>query len=264
MSAPVMSGLSTTQDGYQLVDLSAPSAVGQDGTLSFRLTGPDGLGVTGYEVSHEKELHLVVVRTDGARFRHVHPVAGTDGSWTIPWRWEAAGSYRIYADFVPTDLGRQVTLTGSLPVAGDFVPRPPVADAATAVVGDHGVTVTGSLVAGVESALSFDISHDGRPVTNLEPYLGAFGHLVALREGDLGYLHVHPIGVPGDGSTQSGPRVEFLATAPTAGKYLLYLDFQIDGQVRTAEFVVTAVSATAADHSAALSTSEPGTGHSGH
>ena len=53
--------------------------------------------------SHEKELHLIVVRTDGTGFRHVHPTMDTDGTWSLPWEWDAAGTYRVYADFVPDD-----------------------------------------------------------------------------------------------------------------------------------------------------------------
>jgi hypothetical protein len=63
---------------------------------------------------------------------------------------------------------------------------------------------------------------------------------VALRAGDLAYLHVHPGGVPGDGATEPGPTVSFTATAPSAGSYRLFLDFKHDGEVRTAAFTVTA------------------------
>ena len=63
---------------------------------------------------------------------------------------------------------------------------------------------------------------------------------MALRAGDLAYLHVHPAGAPGDGVTPAGPGITFYATAPTAGDYRLYLDFQHDGVVRTAEFTVHA------------------------
>src|SRR5699024_11976515 len=81
---------------------------------------------------------------------------------------------------------------------------------------------------------------NGAPVSELEPYLGAFGHLVALRDGDLAYLHVHPHGeVPAAGET-SGPDIVFEATAPTSGRDLLYLDFQVAGQVHTAPLVLAA------------------------
>ena len=64
-----------------------------------------------------------------------------------------------------------------------------------------------------------------------EPYLGAAGHLVVIREGDLGYLHVHPL----DG--EAGP-VRFAAEFPTPGTYRLFFDFSSGGTVRTASFTV--------------------------
>jgi hypothetical protein len=237
--APALPGLAGEQQGYQLRDLTAPTVVGEQGVLSFRLTGPDGAGVTEYEVAHEKELHLIVVRTDGAQFRHVHPADDGDGRWSFPWQWDTGGSYRLFADFVPTRLGADLTLTTSVTVSGEVSPRPAVSD----TIDDAGaftVRLTGSLISGEQSALTFDVARDGEPVTSLEPYLGAFGHLVALRDGDLAYLHVHPVGEPGDGVTAAGPQVRFMAQFPTEGNYLLYLDFQVDGQVHTAEFEVSA------------------------
>ncbi|WP_278258289.1 hypothetical protein [Nocardioides convexus] len=114
------------------------------------------------------------------------------------------------------------------------------------------------------------VSKDGAPVTDLEPYLGAYGHLVALRGGDLAYLHVHPDGTPGDGTTEPGPEVVFYAAVPSAGTYHLYLDFQHNGVVRTASFTVTAdANKDAASTSSGASPSESGTPaehgeHSGH
>ncbi len=63
---------------------------------------------------------------------------------------------------------------------------------------------------------------------------------MALRDGDLAYLHVHPAGEPGDGVTAAGPDITFYATAPSAGDYRLFLDFQHGDVVRTAEFTVRA------------------------
>ena len=80
----------------------------------------------------------------------------------------------------------------------------------------------------------------GAPVRDLQPYLGAYGHLVALRAGDLAYLHVHPEGEPADGRTAAGPGIAFVAEVPSAGTYRLYLDFRHGGAVRTAEFTVVA------------------------
>jgi hypothetical protein len=127
-------------------------------------------------------------------------------------------------------------------VAGEFAP---VAPQPTRVAEVDGFTVSlhGDLEAGAASDLTVTVAQDGRPVTALEPYLGAFGHLVALRDGDLAYLHVHAAGDEPEAGETSGPEIAFAAEAPTAGRYLLYLDFQVDGTVHTAGFVLDAAQA---------------------
>jgi hypothetical protein len=110
-------------------------------------------------------------------------------------------------------------------------------------VDGYTVELIGGLVAGEHSMLKLRVTHDGRPVTDLQPYLGAYGHLVALRGGDLAYLHVHPEGEPGDGTTKPGPEVEFGVEVPSNGTYHLYLDFKHDGVVRTAGFQLAAKAA---------------------
>lgn len=259
-SAPVP-GLSIEQSGFQIRDVSAPQQLLENGTLSFRLTEPGGEGVTDYETSHDKDLHLIVVRVDGTQFRHVHPNNDGAGVWSLPWRWNAAGSYRLFADFVPSSLGVGIVLTSMVHVGGDFAPAASPDVSTVAATGDITVELQGAL--GVDSAsdLTFFVSSNGAPVTSLEPYLGAFGHLVALREGDLGFLHVHPTGHPGDGETKAGPEISFMAQAPTAGTYFLYLDFQVAGEVHTAKYVINAARKTGI---ASRGVGHIGSGHSAH
>lgn len=230
-------GLGLAQDGYQLTSVSAPTGTGDEGELTFTVTGPDGTPVTDFELDHEEEMHLIAVRADGQHFAHVHPERDEDGTWSIPWQWEAAGAYRVFADFVPAETGEGLTLSTTVQIDGDYesVPAEP---AAQTTVNGFDVAVEGDLVAGSASELTMTVTREGEPVTELEPYLGAFGHLVALRDGDLAYLHVHPHGdAPGAGET-SGPEIVFEATAPTEGRYLLYLDFQVEGEVHTAPLVI--------------------------
>jgi len=245
--APVR-GLAIEQDGYLLSEVAAPTEVGVPGTLAFQITAADGNALTDYTVSHEQELHLIVVRADGTGFRHVHPTLGADGTWSLPWTWDAAGTYRVYADFVPGDAHEEidVTLTRTVEVAGDLTPRPAPEVSLTTTVDGFDVALTGDLYAGATAELTVTITRDGEPVTAIEPYLGAWGHLVALREGDLAYLHVHPEGAEPEPGETSGPDITFATEAPTAGRYLLYLDFQIGGEVRTAAFTVATTDAPAA------------------
>ncbi|WP_261624998.1 heavy-metal-associated domain-containing protein [Nesterenkonia marinintestina] len=236
-------GLGLAQDGYQLTDVSAPTSTADEGELTFTVTDPDGNPATGFELDHEEEMHLIAVRADGQHFRHVHPERDEDGTWSIPWQWEAAGTYRVFADFVPAETGEGLTLSTTVQIDGDYEPVATEPSAKTTVNGLD-VAVEGDLVAGEASELTMTVTRDSEPVTELEPYLGAFGHLVALRDGDLAYLHVHPHGeTPAAGET-SGPEIIFEATAPTEGRYLLYLDFQVEREVHTAPLVIDTESST--------------------
>lgn len=110
------------QDGYRLSGLSVPEGAGTAGDLSLTVTGPEGEPVTAFDVDHEEELHLIVVRADGQSFRHVHPEMNAEGTWSLPWEWEAAGTYRVFADFVPGNTGEGITLSTSVQVAGNSTP----------------------------------------------------------------------------------------------------------------------------------------------
>ena len=265
-------GLSMEQDGFLLGDVSSPGTAGQEGTLSFTISDTTGQPVTDFEASHDKKLHLIVVRTDGTQFRHVHPTLDTHGVWSLPWKWNAAGSYRVYADIVPAATGQNITLTRTVQAAGEFTAATPAPVSAADTVDGYNVNLTGTLSASEQAMLTVSVSRDGKPVTTLQPYLGSYGHLVALREGDLAYLHVHPEGEEPRPGAVSGPDVTFMTEAPTPGRYLLYLDFQVDGQVHTAEFVLTATGTPAAQPAAPgnsagpTESADPGesAGHSGH
>jgi hypothetical protein len=243
-AADDLKGLALGLDGYVLSPIEAPASSGEPGELAFRIEDAAGAPVTAYATAHEKELHLIVVRSDGSQFRHVHPVLDeVTGTWSLPWEWTEAGTYRIFADFTPAgDDAPSLTLTRTVQVAGEFAPVVPQPTQVAQVDG-YSVSVDGTLEAGAVGDLTFTVTRDGRPVTDLEPYLGAFGHLVALRDGDLAYLHVHAAGDEPEADETAGPEIAFAAEAPTVGRYLLYLDFQVDGTVHTAEFVLDAAHA---------------------
>ncbi|MEU4420091.1 hypothetical protein AB0F81_05665 [Actinoplanes sp. NPDC024001] len=228
-TAHVPGGLQVAQDGYRLTPVTTALSTGDPQPFRFRVLGPDGKPVTAYTTNHDKDLHLIVVRRDLAGFQHVHPTLAADGTWSIPLAVDTPGQYRVFADFQPADRDEGLTLGVDVPAAGDYRPRPLPAPARTTEVDGYTVTLAGDLTAGASAQLTLTVSRDGKPVVP-EPYLGASGHLVALRDGDLAYLHVHPT------DEQS---LSFAAEVPSAGVYRLYLDFKHDGTVRTAEFTAT-------------------------
>lgn len=250
-AAAALPGLSLSASGYRLSPISAPHEVGEAGELSFSVLDEHGEAVLEYTEEHEKDLHLIVVRGDGAEFRHVHPEIDAEGTWSIPWTWEQAGGYRVFADFIPGDAEDGLTLTRSLNIGGEFTVEHGHDDVREAQAGDFDVQLEGDLFVGGGSTLTLSVTRDGEDVTEIQPYLGAFGHLVALREGDLAYLHVHPEGAEPQPGELSGPSVDFATEAPTAGRYLLYFDFQVGDEVHTAAFALTTAEGEApegADH----------------
>ncbi|MGQ5263420.1 hypothetical protein ACTWLT_22050 [Micromonospora sp. ZYX-F-536] len=244
-------GLLVSDRGYTLEPLTAPA-----GEFAFRIGGPDGRPVTRYDVAHDKRMHLIVARRDLSGFRHVHPDLAPDGTWRVASPLAGPGQWRAFADFTPTGA-EPLTLGVDVTVPGALTERPLPAPASSTTVDGYTVTLTGTPQPGRTSPLTLTISRDGQPVTDLEPYLGAYGHLVALRRGDLAYLHVHPDGTPGDGRTRPGPAVTFLAEVPSAGSYRLYLDFRHGGAVHTAEFTVVAGTPTAGTPTTAPTPSGP-------
>lgn len=255
-AADIPGGMMISQNGYTLGLTKAEATAGDKVPVAFTITGPDGAAVTKYDIEHEKQLHLIAVRRDFTGFQHVHPELSSDGTWSTTLDL-TSGSWRLFADFKATGA-EALTLGADLAVSGVYEPAERSEETRVAQVDGYTVTLDGDLKAGADAKLTLAVTHNGKPVTDLEPYLGAYGHLVALRSGDLAYLHVHPDGEPDDGKTQPGPDVVFHTAVPSDGTYHLYLDFKHQGVVRTAAFTVN-VSGTA---TAAVVGS--GDAHSGH
>lgn len=227
-------GLAVADAGLRLVVQAPGRAVGRTQPLAFQVVDRTGAPVRDFDVAHDRRMHLIVVRRDLTGFQHLHPTLAADGTWTIPLRLDEPGSYRVLADF--TRDGRAVTLASDLRASGDARLRDLPAPAARATAGG-GLTVTRPSArpgpAGQEVPLDFRVADRSGAPAVLEPYLGAGGHLVALREGDLAFLHVHPTD---DAAAWRGGRVAFATTFPTAGRYRLFLQVQVGGTVHTAAF----------------------------
>lgn len=229
--AQALPGVAVSAAGYRL-ELERSSFDSRPGqTLRFRIAGESGETVRDFEVEHERPMHLIVVRRDFEAFQHLHPRQLPDGSWRVEADLSRPGSYRAFADFATGE--QSLTLGADLSAAGRYDPVPLPQPQLLADAGDgYEVEISRSEVTGGElSPVEFTVSRNGEPVGELDPYLGADGHLVALREGDQAFLHTHPRGEPGG----VGP-IAFDVEYPSAGHYRLFLQFKHRGEVRTAEF----------------------------
>ena len=223
-AADPVRGLAVSNDGLTLRLGTATAPSGRTVPLRFRILGADGKTVREFDREHTKRMHVIVVRRDLTGFQHLHPTQAADGEWSVPLRLTEPGSYRVFADF--SHGGTPETLAADLQADGPVSTQPLPPPAATAAVDGYEVRLAGAPArAGAEAELAFTVTRNGQPVA-LADYLGAKGHLVALREGDLAFLHVHP----------DEQRLRFMATFPSADSYRLFLQFKAGGEVHTAAF----------------------------
>lgn len=202
-------GLGVEQDGYRLVQDRDAFVGGRTEPYVFRILDPSGDMLRDYDVEHERLLHLIVVgRAPNRVFLHLHPKQRADGAWTVPLRLPVNGSYRVFADF--TTVGERRTL--GVDIVGYDGPNlwaDPISQYDVELLRDG-------------ERLEFQVRFAGNPV-KLQPYLGARGHLVVLRNGDLAYIHAHA----------DEDKLAFDAPFPSAGHYRLYLQFKVGGKVET-------------------------------
>jgi hypothetical protein len=228
--APVGQGVVAAAKGYRLLPTS--TYLDPDGgTFEFVIENQDGEPIHDFTPIHEKELHLVVVNRELTAFHHVHPSLDGDGTWSIDLPALDAGSYRAVADF-QVDDGPRLALGTDLTVAGPYEPSELDDPSWRSFSDGYEVWLAAERNGQGEVTFELVVRHDGKLVPDLQPYLGAQGHLVAMRTGDLAYAHVHPVQ---DADAAAGV-VTFDAELTSAGRYRLFFDFKHDGTVHTASF----------------------------
>jgi len=205
--------------------------VGKPVTMVFTIKDPTGLHVKKVEEVHEKLLHLLMVSKDLAWYAHEHPELQPDGTFTFTYTFPEAGDFILYNDFTPPNVGQQVV---QVPIT---VEGPAPAKRALAVDANNPKTVDGYTVSldtggpiktNAPTHLTYTVTKDGKPVTDLQTYLGAMGHLVII-SGDLKeFVHSHPHDV-----AAGGPKVEFEAHFKTPGIYKGWAQFQHNDKVIT-------------------------------
>ena len=214
-----------THEALRLVTHSPTTLTpGRRGRLTFRVAGADGHTLRDFEVEQARRMHLIVVRRDLRRFQHLHPTQDATGAWSAALTLPDPGVYHAFADF--TTAGERHTLGVDLFAGGRFEPLALPPAATIARVDGYAITLSAHGAA-AHRELRFSVSRDGVPVDDLQPYLGARGHLVMLRAGDLAYEHVHPLGARA---------LAFATEDVTPGRYRLFLQFRHRNEVHTAAF----------------------------
>ena len=215
--APAAPG-AAADGGLRLVTQS-PTALtpGRRGRLTFRIADAEGATLRDFDTEQARRMHLIVVRRDLRRFQHLHPVQDATGAWTVGLTLPDAGVYHAFADF--STAGARRTLGTDLFAGGRFAPLPLPSPSHRAAADGYDVALRDD-----GDQLRFTVGRGGVPIAALQPYLGARGHLVMLRAGDLAYEHAHPL----------GDQLAFDVGDAAPGRYRLFLQFRHGGRVHTA------------------------------
>jgi hypothetical protein len=264
--APIQRGPRTTlhDPGYEMALAASPqqaamSDVGlhavdvkaiDERTLRLNFT-PQFQGQTLHDLAvvHEHLLHLIVVSQDLSFFDHIHPLVQPNGSLAITYTFPSPGRYLLFADITPRGQRSQV-FRFPVSVGSTSAAETPSAPLTPSPTYDKPLesdpTITAELIpqprtisAGIHTDLLFRLSQNGRPISDLEPYLGAMGHCVAISQDTQTYLHCHPeqLFTPTK-DARGGPFVDFHTIFPTPGRYKIWAQFQRAGKILVADFVV--------------------------
>jgi hypothetical protein len=232
-------GLLASEKGFTLQPTSSSLKTGAQ-TVSFQVLKADGQPLIQYTLDQTKLLHFYLVRQDLTGYQHLHPTL-SNGTWSIAVAALTPGPYRMYTDFIGKDdagTDTPVVLSTTLTVPGGYTPTALAAPAASTTADGLTATMTGSITAGTESKVSFQITENGTPVADLEQYLDSFAHMTALHVGDLAYQHVHP-GLTATPGQKGGPALPFEVDLPEKGTWRLFLQVQRAGTLHLLPLTIT-------------------------
>ncbi|HZG75035.1 MAG TPA: hypothetical protein VEZ72_04185, partial [Paenibacillus sp.] len=174
---------------------SVEGAAGGKSQIRIEIRKKDGTPVEAFDLNHEKLLHLIVASEDLSYFAHIHPEHIGGGVFEVANVFPAGGKYRMIADFKPSGGDAMTKLTwvdveGEPLPAADVIPSETWVDVAA---GKRVALRAEGLVEDEAAKLTFSLEDEatGAPIADLEPYLGAVGHVVVLSEDGERYVHVH-------------------------------------------------------------------------
>ncbi|MBB6733678.1 hypothetical protein [Cohnella zeiphila] len=216
---------------------SGAARANEETVIRIRITGADGTPVGKFEETHEKLLHFIAVDEGLTTFAHLHPKYEGKGVFTVAYRFPAGGKFKLFADFTPSGGGNQVS-GAWVTVEGTKSPREELKpdDRTVKTVGGTTVELSiGGAEAGKEAVLAYKLKDaaSGKDVVDLEPYMGAAGHVVILSQDGERYLHVHP-----EDEKAKGPEARFMTSFPASGLYKAWAQFQRHGQVVTVPYTI--------------------------
>jgi hypothetical protein len=179
-----------------------------------------------------------VVSDNLEQFQHVHPEYAGGGKFELSIKFPAGGHYKLYADFMPVGMN-ELSRVSEVEVLGDPTPVTPLEPSGSLSASVNGMNITlefaEQLMPQMQTSMTYTFTDEktGEPITDLELYLGAVGHVVAIDQSMEQFIHIHPLNW-----ASSGPKAVFGVSFPKTGMYKLWGQFQRGGQTFLVPFVI--------------------------
>lgn len=216
----------------------------QPGNLVIDIQDSTGKAIEKFDSFQEKLMHLIIVRDDLAIFDHLHPNHKGKGRFEINTKFLTPGDYTLFSDYKPAGQTEtvslmQVKIPGSVPLPNSLEKFEKVKILPNVKV--NLIFLEKNIQAGKEVSLKFDVKDavNNQPIKDLQLYLGEKGHLVIIKSSSpltiADYIHAHAIKNSPDG------QIEFVTSFPQPGTYKLWMQFNRNGKINTADFWVNVV-----------------------
>ena len=230
-------GLPTPSE-YPVLLRTEPRAVdpGRPVRLEFEVLQPEsGERQTEFEMVHEKLMHLFWVSHDLEVFRHEHPMLGEDGLFRMDATFEQPGTYRLMGDFYPSGGTPQMfpmTLTTRSFEQPIETLKPNLRPDRSIKRGEN-VRVSirtepAEPMAGLLTLLFFELN----TARGLQKFLGAWAHMLAVKDDLVTMIHGHPSIADG------GKQIQMNVIFPEPGMYRVWVQVQRRRKVSTVPFTI--------------------------
>lgn len=237
-SGPGMESAAEKDVQMQLSWPQGEPEAGVSSQMSLSIKNSNGKPIEKFEIMNEKLLHLIVVSDDLQQFQHIHPDYKGGGVFELPVSFPAGGAYMLYADFLPAGMN-ELTRIGEVTVKGEMPERPILKPSETLSASVDGIRVTLGFAEAptpqTQTSMTYTFTDEktGEPVTDLELYLGAVGHAVAIDKSAKQFIHIHPLNW-----ASSGPQAVFGVSFPSSGLYKIWGQFGRNGKTFVVPFVI--------------------------
>lgn len=198
---------------------------GQEASLEFVITEKDsGKPVTKLEIMHDKPIHLVLVRKDLKHFDHIHPIL-KGNNWVVPYVFNAAGEYRLWVDFTKNGIQHIVDFDLSVSGKQEVEEQDRLYGLKVDMQAPSKITTDNNVM------LDFVVTDaNGKAVPITEKFLAANAHLITIDESLQKFNHNHDMNFDNDNV------LSFTHMFSKAGRHKAWVQFSVNGQVRTASF----------------------------